>query len=68
MAIRVKVIIMDGVVSDVLSDGDVDVEIVDVNKDYEDYDALVKRRDEVYEDETLKERDYKVANFIEEDE
>lgn len=68
MAIRVKVIIADGVVTDVLSDGDVDVEIVDVNKDYADYDALVKRRDEVYEDKTLQERNYKVANFIEDDE
>ena len=38
---RVKMGMRDGIVTSVLADGDVGVEVVDVNKDYEDYDALV---------------------------
>ena len=33
----VKVIIRDGIVQDVLSTEPVEIEIVDINKDYEDY-------------------------------
>lgn len=61
--IRVKVIINDGVACGVLADGDVDVEIVDVDRDYEDADALEKYEEELRNDPSLKELDYTVAHF-----
>ena len=60
--IRVKVIINDGIAVGVLADGDVDVEIVDVDEDYE---ALKEYEEELYGDPTLKEREYTVAHFEE---
>lgn len=63
--IRVKVIINDGIAVGVLADGDVDVEIVDVDEDYEDYEALKEYEEELYGDPTLKEREYTVAHFEE---
>ena len=50
---RVKVVIEDGIITDVLSDGEAEVEIIDVNVDYEDY------------DDTLHEIDFTVTNFEE---
>lgn len=63
--IRVKVIINDGIAVGVLADGDVDVEIVDVDQDYEDYEALKKYVEELHGDPTLKEQEYTVAHFEE---
>jgi hypothetical protein len=63
--VRVKVVIEDGIITDVLSDGEAEVEIIDVNVDYEDYDALCKRRQEVLEDDTLHEIDFTVTKFEE---
>lgn len=63
----VKVIINDGVVTGVLADGSVDVEIIDVDEDYEDCEALKKYEKEVYEDKTLEERQFTVAHFGEEE-
>ena len=40
---RIKVIIHDGIVTEVLSDGLAEVEVIDIDKDYEDYDALCAR-------------------------
>ena len=62
---RVKVVIEDGIITDVLSDGEAEVEIIDVNVDYEDYDALCKRRQEVLEDDMLHEIDFTVTKFEE---
>lgn len=64
----VKVIIRDGIVQDVLSTEPVEVEIVDTNKDYEDYDDLCDYEQELYADETLKSQDFTVAHFGEEEE
>ena len=52
-SIKIKIIMEDGIVTDVLSDDTrlpIDVEIVDICKDYEDYDDLVRYRDELYYD------------------
>ena len=62
---RVKVVIEDGIITDVLSDGEAEVEIIDVNVDYEDYDALCKRRQEVLEDDTRHVIDFTVTKFEE---
>ena len=51
--LRVKVIIRSGVPEAVLADGNVDVEIIDIDKDYDDYEALCKRKREVLDDKTL---------------
>ncbi len=64
---RVKVIINDGIVTGVLADGAVDVEIIDVDEDYEDCEALKKYESEVYEDKTLEEQQFTVAHFREEE-
>lgn len=61
--IRVKVIINDGIVTGVLADGDAEVEVIDIDKDYEDYEAISKYEEEVRSDPSLKERDYTVAHF-----
>ena len=44
---RVKVIINDGVTVGVLADGDVEVEIIDDDRDYEDHEYLEKYEAEV---------------------
>lgn len=64
---RVKVIIRDGIVSEVLTDGQADVEIIGIDKDYEDYDALCRYEQSLYEDAGLKSIDFTVAHFGEED-
>lgn len=63
----VKVIIRDGIVQDVLSTEPVEIEIVDINKDYEDYDRLCEYENELYADETLKSQDFTVTHFGGED-
>ena len=65
---RVKVIINDGVTVAVLADGDVEVEIIDDDRDYEDHEYLEKYEAEVRSDPTLKEVDYTVAHFGEDGE
>ena len=62
---RVKVIIRSGVPEVVLADGDVDVEIIDIDKDYDDYEALCKRKHEVLDDKSLHSIDFVTANFEE---
>ena len=61
----VKVIIEDGVPQEVLADAPVDLEVVDIDEDYEDYDQLKNYRNRLYEDKNLKSCDFKVANFEE---
>lgn len=60
---KVKIIIYGGIVSDVLADGEVDVEVVDIDKDYEDYHALLRYEEELRQDLTLKSRGYTCAHF-----
>lgn len=63
MAVKVKVIIWEGIVTSVLADGEVDVEIVDIDKDYDDYPDLEKYEEELRSDPDLKEQEYTVAHF-----
>ena len=41
-SVKVKVIIEEGIAAGVLADGDVEVEIIDIDPDYRDYEALRK--------------------------
>lgn len=61
----VKVIITDGIASGVLANKKVDVEIISIDKDYEDYEALCQYEDSLHDDETLQERVFTVAHFEE---
>lgn len=60
---QVKVIINEGIVTDVLSDGQVDVEIIDIDGDYEDHDELRAYEQELHEDGSLNGIDFTVAHF-----
>jgi hypothetical protein len=60
---RVKVIINDGIATEVLSDGSVELEVVDIDSDYEDYDELRAYEKELHKDESLKSVDFTVAHF-----
>lgn len=64
---RVKVIIIDGIATEVLTDGPVDLEVVNIDKDYEDYDELLDYEAALHKDETLKSIDFTVAHFGEEE-
>lgn len=59
----VKIIIRENIVQEVLSTEPVEVEIVDINKDYEDYEALEAYERELYNDASLKSQDFTVAHF-----
>lgn len=63
---RVKVFIHDGIISEVLTDGQADVEIISIDKDYEDYDALCKYEQALYEDASLKSINFSTPHFEEE--
>ena len=63
MAVKVKVIIEEGIATGVLADGDVEVEIVDIDPDYEDCDALRGYEEGLRNDPVLKEREFTVAHF-----
>ena len=67
---EIKVIIENGIVVDVLKNQDtpVNVEIVDVDPDYEDYEALKDYRESLFKDQSLMGCDYTVAHFGEDDE
>lgn len=64
---RIKVIIRDGIIEAVLTDAPAeqlpDVEIVDINGDYEDYKQLKERADELYADKSLHETAFSVTHF-----
>ncbi len=59
----IKVIIHDGIVVDVLTTAPVDVEVLDIDRDYEDFDALTRYEEELRQDPELRSRDYTVAHF-----
>ncbi len=62
---RVKVIINDGIVTEVLSDGPVEFEVVDIDGDYGDYDKLREYEEKLHKDESLKSVGFTVAHFDE---
>lgn len=67
---KIKVIIYGGIVDSVLADEqakEVDVEIVDLDKDYEDYDELEEYTQKLHNDESLQEIGYSVARFGEDE-
>lgn len=67
---KIKVIIYGGIVDSVLADEqakEVDVEIVDLDKDYEDYDELEEYTQKLHNDESLQEIGYSVAHFGEDE-
>ncbi len=59
----IKVIINNGVVTEVLSDGQADIEIISIDKDYADYEKLRTYERELHEVNSLKRIDFSVANF-----
>lgn len=61
----VKIVITDGIASSVLANKKVDVEIISIDKDYEDYEALCQYEDSLRDDETLQKWDFTVAHFEE---
>lgn len=60
---QVKVVIHDGIVTSVLTSSPVDIEILDIDKDYEDYDALVQYEEELWSNPLLQSQDFTVAHF-----
>ena len=64
---KVKIIIQEGIAQDVLSTEPVDIEVVDINKDYKDYEALRDYAEGLYTDPALKVQDFTVAHFGEEE-
>lgn len=61
--IKIKIIIEEGIAAGVLADGDVEVEIIDIDPDYGDYEALRRYEAEIRADPALKEREFTVAAF-----
>ena len=61
--VKVKVIIEEGIATGVLADGDVEVEIIDIDPDYRDYEALRMYEAEIRSDPVMKEREFTVARF-----
>ena len=65
--VTVKVVITDGIASSVLASKPVEVEFIGIDKDYEDYEALCQYEENLRNDETLREYDFTVAHFEEND-
>lgn len=65
--VTVKVVITDGIASSVLASKQVEVEFISIDKDYEDYEALCQYEENLRNDETLREYDFTVAHFEEND-
>ena len=64
--VKIKIIIHDGITINVLSDGMANVEIVDIDSDYEDYDALCAYEANLLNDSSLSELPFTAAHFGEE--
>ena len=64
---QVKIMIEGGAVHAVLKDQDIpiQVEIIDIDKDYADYEQLLAYRHSLYADPTFKECEFTSANFEE---
>ncbi|OUP56902.1 hypothetical protein [Pseudoflavonifractor sp. An184] len=65
---RIKVIIVDGIVTSVLTDGDAEIEIIDINQDYRDCRQLCAYEEELHRDAELRESAFTVANFCDDSE
>ena len=63
MTVKVKIIIEEGITTGVLADGDVEVEIIDIDPDYEDYEALQSYEKKICSAPSLKKREFTVAHF-----
>ena len=63
MTVKVKIIIEEGIAVGVLADGEVEVEIIDIDPDYEDYEALKSYEKEIRIDPGLRECQFTVAHF-----
>ena len=63
MTVKVKIIIEEGIAVGVLADGDVEIEIIDIDPDYEDYEALKSYEEEIRSDLGLRECQFTVAHF-----
>ena len=61
--VKIKVIIKEGIAAGVLADGDVEVEIIDIDPDYRDYEALRMYEAEIRSDPVMKEQAFTVAAF-----
>lgn len=61
--VTVKIIITNGIVSGVLANKKVNVEIVDIDDDYEDYEALCRYEDDLRSSKTLQDCDFTVVHF-----
>lgn len=55
---EIKIILHDGVVVEVLGNGPVNVQILDICQNTEGYDGLIAREKELYADESLKPIDF----------
>ena len=61
--VKIKVIIEEEIATGVLADGDVEIEIINIDPDYRDYEALRKYEEEIRSDPAMKERAFTVARF-----
>lgn len=66
---EIKVIIYDGIIESVLTSSvdPVNIEIVSIDEDYEDYDQLKDYRDKLYSNDAFKYCDYSVSHFDEDE-
>lgn len=60
---RIKVVVNDGLISSILTSEPVDVEVVYIDRDYEDYGKLKEREAAFYKDPSLKEASYETIRF-----
>lgn len=60
---RVKVVVNDGLISSILTSEPVDVEVVYIDRDYEDYGKLKEQEAAFYRDPSLKEASYETIRF-----
>lgn len=65
---RIKVIIVDEIVTSVLTDGDAEIEIIDINRDYRDCRQLCAYEEELRRGADLHESAFTVANFCDDSE
>lgn len=61
--LQVKIVIHGGIVTGVLTSSHMDIEILDIDKDYEDYAALAQYEEELWSNPLLQSQDFTVAHF-----
>lgn len=60
---KVKIMIFDGVIEEVLTDEYMDIEIANVDSEEENYDAAYEYMERLRKDPTLKRQDYTATRF-----